>query len=402
MNNWQTKNLSELCNFFADGDWIEKKDQSEEGIRLIQTGNVGSGYFKDRVEKARYISEKTFKRLNCREILPGDCFISRLPDPVGRACIIPETGEKMITAVDCTIIRFKKEILPKWFISYSLSDEYQRQINKEVGGATRQRISRKSLGQITVPLPPLLEQKRIVKILDEAFKKLEKAKENVKKNLNNSKELFNSYLQGIFSSPNNNWQEKQLEELGQITSSKRIYKKEYAPTGIPFYRIKEIKELAHDKKVTIELHISKDRYEEIKNVFGIPKEGDILMTAVGTIGEIYVVKKDEAFYFKDGNILWFKDFDTVDPSFLKYALMSFVEQINKLSKGSAYSALTIEKIERHKICIPTDIKEQRSIVKKLNQLSEQTRKLESIYQRKLSAIEELKKSILHKAFSGEL
>ena len=69
------------------------------------------------------------------------------------------------------------------------------------------------------------------------------------------------------------------------------------------------------------------------------------MTAVGTIGEIYVVKNDEEFYFKDGNILWFKNFNSVDPYFLKFVLMSFVEQINKLSKGSAYSALTIEKLK---------------------------------------------------------
>ncbi len=59
-NKWQTKKLVEICDLFADGDWIEKKDQSEEGIRLIQTGNVGNGFFKDRAEKARYISEKTF------------------------------------------------------------------------------------------------------------------------------------------------------------------------------------------------------------------------------------------------------------------------------------------------------------------------------------------------------
>ena len=64
-NNWKTKKLEEVCEVFADGDWIEKKDQSTSGIRLIQTGNIGNGYFLDRGEKARYISEDTFKRLRC-------------------------------------------------------------------------------------------------------------------------------------------------------------------------------------------------------------------------------------------------------------------------------------------------------------------------------------------------
>ncbi len=101
---WQTRPLADLCEVFADGDWVESKDQSSDGIRLIQTGNVGEGIFKDRIEKARYISEDTFKRLRCTEIVEGDCLISRLPYPVGRSCILPDTVEQMITAVDCTIV----------------------------------------------------------------------------------------------------------------------------------------------------------------------------------------------------------------------------------------------------------------------------------------------------------
>jgi type I restriction enzyme, S subunit len=110
---WQVKRLGDVCEVFADGDWVESKDQASEGIRLIQTGNVGEGVFKDRAEKARYISEATFKRLRCTEIFEGDCLISRLPDPVGRSCILPDTGERMITAVDCTIVRFDpSQLLP--------------------------------------------------------------------------------------------------------------------------------------------------------------------------------------------------------------------------------------------------------------------------------------------------
>jgi type I restriction enzyme S subunit len=248
----------------------------------------------------------------------------------------------------------------------------------------------------------LQEQHRIVKILDDVFEKISKAKKNTEKNLQNSKDLFESYLNNIFANPGQDWEEKRLEELGKITSSKRIYKKEYVKNGIPFYRIKEIKELAHNKTITLELYISPKRYKEIKEHFGVPLIGDILMTAVGTIGEIYVVKNDDEFYFKDGNILWFKNFNSVDPYFLKFVLTSFVEQINKLSKGSAYNALTIEKIEKHPISLPKSIAEQKAIVKKLTSLSAETKKLEAIYNQKLADLEELKKSFLKKAFSGEL
>ena len=198
-NNWQIKRLDEICKVFADGDWVEKKDQSANGVRLIQTGNIGNGFFLDRNEKARYVSEDTFKRLRCTEVLPGDCLLSRLPDPVGRASLIPDIGVKMITAVDCTIMRFKKDVLPKWFIYYSLSQDYQREINEQVTGATRQRISRRNLGNIEIPLPSLPEQKRIIKILEEVFKKITMVKENAVKKMTDLEELKKSLLQKAFN-----------------------------------------------------------------------------------------------------------------------------------------------------------------------------------------------------------
>jgi type I restriction enzyme S subunit len=159
---WTDRELSEICEVFADGDWIESKDQSPKGIRLIQTGNVGVGVFKSRGEKARHISQGTFGRLHCTEIFEGDCLISRLPDPVGRSCLLPDTGERMITAVDCTIARFKPQVaLPQYFNSYSQSPAYLKAVDSETTGTTRKRISRSSLGQIAVPIPPIEEQRRI-------------------------------------------------------------------------------------------------------------------------------------------------------------------------------------------------------------------------------------------------
>ena len=134
-NGWQTETLADVCEVFADGDWVESKDQSPDGIRLIQTGNVGQGVFKDRGEKARYISKATFKRLCCTEIFEGDCLISRLPDPVGRSCILPDTGERMITAVDCTIVRFNsKQLLPAYFNFYSQSLDYLQAVESATTG----------------------------------------------------------------------------------------------------------------------------------------------------------------------------------------------------------------------------------------------------------------------------
>ena len=151
--------LDELCLHFGDGDWIESKDQSEEGIRLIQTGNVGNGEYKDKDDKARYISEETFARLGCTEVFPGDILISRLPDPIGRACIVPEMP-KSITAVDCTIVRLKDEILSTFFVNFTKTPMYTMQIDSFTTGSTRKRISRANLGSIMVPVPDLARQER--------------------------------------------------------------------------------------------------------------------------------------------------------------------------------------------------------------------------------------------------
>ena len=163
-----------------DGDWIESKDQSDEGVRLIQTGNIGFGKFKDKEGKYHYISESTFDRLGCTEIFPGDILISRLPEPVGRSCIIPPLKSRMITAVDCTIIRVNNDCtIPKYFLAYTQSNSYFAFVNSLCAGTTRKRISRNNLAQVLFPLPPLNEQSRIVAKIEELFSTLNQMERNL-------------------------------------------------------------------------------------------------------------------------------------------------------------------------------------------------------------------------------
>ena len=192
--------LKEICTVFGDGDWIESKDQSESGIRLIQTGNVGEGVFKDRIEKARWISEETFKKLRCTEIGEGDVLVSRLPDPVGRACILPALEQKAITAVDCSILRFDEKIMdPKFFVYYSQSSAYESSIRPLISGSTRERISREKLGTIMIPIPSLEEQHKIGKKLDIAFAEIELLKSKIQIGKSHVAALRQSTLSSAFS-----------------------------------------------------------------------------------------------------------------------------------------------------------------------------------------------------------
>ena len=162
--------VEQVCTVFADGDWIESKDQADDGIRLIQTGNVGNGVYLDKGERARYIDEETFVRLNCTEVLPNDILISRLPDPVGRACIIPDGLGKSITAVDCSIVRLKSHVLPEFFVAYTMTTLYAAQIGSSVTGSTRKRISRKNLGQVVIPTPDIDQQEQFAALVRQSDK----------------------------------------------------------------------------------------------------------------------------------------------------------------------------------------------------------------------------------------
>lgn len=184
--------LEKLCNTFIDGDWIESKDQSTEGVRLIQTGNVGNGEYLDKLDKAHYITESTFDRLHCTEIFAGDILISRLPDPIGRACILPDGLGKAITAVDCTIIRLKEErILPKFFIAATNSTAYQDKVRSFITGTTRARISRGNLATIEIPVPSIEKQKEFVTVAEQA--------EQTKASLNKGIEAIEAVIRSLIA-----------------------------------------------------------------------------------------------------------------------------------------------------------------------------------------------------------
>ena len=150
---WEQRKLGELSEKFADGDWIEAKDQSSSGIRLIQTGNIGLGEYLDKPNNKKWVSEDTFNRLHCEEVLAGDILISRLPEPAGRACIVPNLGTKMITAVDCTIVRTSANVSKKFLLQHLSSKKYFNEVNTCMAGGTRQRISRSNLANFNVLVP---------------------------------------------------------------------------------------------------------------------------------------------------------------------------------------------------------------------------------------------------------
>lgn len=173
----------------------------------------------------------------------------------------------------------------------------------------------------------------------------------------------------------------------EITSSKRIYANEYRSSGVPFYRGKEITEKQlSSSEVSELLYISREKFEEIKSKYGIPVEGDLLLTSVGTIGNPYLVKEEEEFYFKDGNITWFRKFKNLDSKWLYYWLLSpeGKHELNKSTIGAAQPAYTIQLLSRMCPTLPS-LPVQKAIADILSKHDS----LILINQKKIEALEEM-------------
>ena len=165
------------------------------------------------------------------------------------------------------------------------------------------------------------------------------------------------------------WKEVTLGDLCEISSSKRIFAKEYQTNGIPFYRGKEIIEKQKGNTISNELFISRNRYEEIKAKYGVPQQRELLLTSVGTLGVPYVIKEEE-FYFKDGNLTWFRHFNGLDVEYLYYWFLSPYgkNEINAKAIGSTQKALTIDSLSKFNIKIPINLEDQRRIASILSSL----------------------------------
>ena len=395
---WEYKKISEITFSIKDGDWIESKDQSSSGIRLIQTGNIGTGEYLDKLPRAKYISEDTFNRLHCTEIRGGDILISRLPDPVGRSCILPNMPTKCITAVDCSILKINPHIVvPKYFIYLTQSAKYFAQVKKQCTGTTRQRIARKKLESISLPIPPLFEQQRIVSYLDSAFAKINAVAKNAENSLNEAKALFQSALAKMME-PKEGWEEKTLSEIGMTLTGTTPSKSNSAFYGdyMPFIRPSEIN---YDGLGNLDYNSQIKLSKEGSEAGRVIKPGSILMVCIGaTISKVGYSKQDVSC---NQQINVIKPYDEYNYKFIYYAMTAPSFKAKVIKEGSSSQAtlpiINKKKWEQLTIAYPS-LDEQNLIADKLDRLNQKIHVLSSNLSLTLSECAALKQSILRQTF----
>ena len=221
-----------------------------------------------------------------------------------------------------------------------------------VNGATRQKLTQATMRKMLIPdlskemqLGIVNQLNRIVAIKNLRLKEIQKLDDLIKARF---VEMFGDILN------DKTLPLVRLSELADIGSSKRIYANEYVESGITFYRSKEIRELGTGLKPSVELFIKRERYNEIREKYGVPKVGDILIAAIGaTIGYSWIVDTASPFYYKDGNLIILQVKDNVNPIFLNHAMGILIEDFKKKGvAGSAQLALTIEKLEKMMVVNP--------------------------------------------------
>ena len=231
-------------------------------------------------------------------------------------------------------------------------------------------INKKCFSKIHIGYPPKPTQLSIVSELDKINELIRIKKEQLK----DYDTLAQSIFYEMFGDPVVNekgWEMKTLGHICEITSSKRVFANEYVDTGVPFYRSKEVIEKSKQLPISVELYISESHYNKIKSSFGVPQIGDILVTAVGTIGKIWVVDTNEPFYFKDGNLVWLRNIKGAHCEYFRYSLFYLIDEYKKVNaNGAAYNALTIAKLKLM-LCPLPPLSLQQSFAQKIEQIEQQ-------------------------------
>ena len=330
----------------------------------IKQGEVDGGYPITRIEttandcfnrdRMGYAGITDIAKYKNYVLEDGDLLMSHINSLqyLGRTVLYEKQGnETIIHGMNLLRLKANREIINPAYAKYCF---YSFAFKQQLANITKKSVNQasfavKDLKRIRIDVPTIDEQNKIVSILDT----IKKIIANRQKELAIFDDLIKARFVEMFGDPitnSRNWPIVELGSLTEVGSSKRIFEKEYVSEGIPFYRTKEIVELSKGNSISTELYISRERYLEIKNLYGVPQKDDLLISAVGTIGTIWVVDGKQEFYFKDGNLLRIKHSDKFESVYMKYLLECLIDEYkNRMSSGTAYAALTISGLSAMKI-----------------------------------------------------
>ncbi len=395
-NGWGIKKLSEVSKItYGYTDSASSKNVGPKFLRItdIQNNNViwndvpYCNCSKDELPKYK--------------LEDGDIVFARTGATTGKSFLIKNPPNAVFASYLIRLkIHSKNVLLPEFVALYFQTANYWNIINTGLSGSAQGGFNATKLGELKIPIPSLSEQKRIVEILDEAFAAIDRAKANVEKNLQNAKELFESYLQSVFTSKDKEWEERKLSDIAitfargkskhRPRNDKKLYGGKY-----PFIQTGDVRNASK--------HIV--AYTQTYSEVGLAQsrlwpKGTICITIAANIAETGILDFDSC--FPDSMIGLVVDPNKANVNFTYYALQYLKAELQRLGKGSAQDNINLGTFENQYFPFPKEVSKQRIIAEQLDSLFNETKLLRSLYNQKMIVLEELKKSILQKAFAGEL
>ena len=396
---WQTKNLGEICEIELgktparanSAFWDEKRETGNVWLSIADLLNAEENIV---VDSKEYVSDKG--AAICKLVPKGTLLVS-FKLTLGRLAF---AGRDVFTneAIAALTI-FNERELSKEFLYYCLTFfDWVKAAENDVKlkGMT---LNKAKLKVMPVSFPPLAEQQRIVGLLDEAFEGLATANANAEKNLQNARALFESHLQSVFTQRCPGWVEKKLGDLIQIQNGYAFKSTNYTDVGYFVIRISNVQ----DGEITLAnprfIKLADKKLERF-----ILNDGDILISLTGNIGRVGIIQEDQLPAVLNQRVarITVKD-QSADRDFLYRFLLSrtFRESLQEAGHGAAQQNVSTKEIEDVRLSLP-EKKEQRRIVEEFDNFADETHHLARLYEQKLAALEALKKSLLHQAFTGEL
>lgn len=404
---WETKRLGELAELKGRIGWrgLTAKEYTKEGPLFLSVHSLNYGDYVD-FRDAFHISEERYAESPEIMLEPSDVLICKDGAGIGKVGIVGDLPRRATINSSLLLIRGGESIVPKFLYYCLLSPYFQAIVQSRLNGATTPHLYQRDITEFPVVLPPLPEQLRIVALIDEAFAGLATAKANAERNLQNARALFESHLQSVFSQRGERWDELALSELCDI-------KHGYAFEGEFFSAEGEYVLLTPGN--FYEAGGYRDRGEKQKYFTGeIPRgyvlrEGDLLVAmteqAAGLLGSSLLVPESDKFLHNQRlglvtakpGVAWSNEF-----FFHVFNTQHVRREIHDSASGVKVRHTSPTKIGDVIVSFPVSLQEQSRLVADFVAVSAETQRLTCLYERKLAALDELKKSLLHQAFNGEL
>ncbi len=399
---WEIKTLGDLFDITSSKRVFES-DWKREGVPFYRAREIVKLAKQGFVDNELFISEEMFKQYSAKYGIPtaGDIMVTGV-GTLGICFVVKESDRFYFKDGNIIWLKKKSEANSR-FVEYAFQSDYLRKQIDDSVGATVGTFTIVKAKSTLIPVPPLPEQQRIVGILDEAFAGLATAKANATKNLQNARALFESHLQSVFAQRSEGWVEKRkpLAELCELIVD---CEHKTAPTqgeGIPSIRTPNIGKgkllLEGVNRVSEHTYKAWTRRAE-------PLAGDLILAREAPAGNVAVIPENTRVCLGQRTVLIRPKSDVFEPSFLALLLLEPKTQGKLLahSRGATVQHVNMKDIRALDVGAIPSLGMQKSIVTTLASLDEETQRLEGIYQQKLAALEALKKSLLHQAFSGAL